>query len=91
MPLDLDVGDLFTGSDIWIWFQFTGSVLVWLVTFGQVWLMDSHEHWAGFVGLMLHVALIAGLNYSFGGRDAQHGNPPTPAAKVEAVPALKAS
>ncbi|RBP40364.1 hypothetical protein DES53_10871 [Roseimicrobium gellanilyticum] len=92
MPLDFDFGDLgdiFTSGDVWTWFQLTGSFLVWLVTFGQVWLMDSHEHWSGFIGLMFHVALIAGLTYSFGGSDVQHERPP--AAKVEAVPVPKAS
>jgi hypothetical protein len=65
MPLDFDFGDIpLSGSDFWIWFQFTGSLLVWLVTFGQIWLMNDHEHWAGFVGLMLHVAVIGGVLYA---------------------------
>ncbi len=58
IELVADISDAAFFEFIWWWFGVTGSVLVFLVTFGQVWLMEDRPHLAGFIGLALHIAVI---------------------------------
>lgn len=55
----LGILELVSGiADFWLWFSLTGSCVVWVVTLGQVWLVDDHPHWAALVGIMLHIVVL---------------------------------
>ncbi|QIF01750.1 hypothetical protein [Roseimicrobium sp. ORNL1] len=92
MPLDnFNIGDFFAGRDVWAWFQFTGSLLVSVVTFGRVWPRDFYPYWSGFIGLMLHVGVFVGIFYVQRLDDLPQTNQSArpPAAKAETSPAPK--
>ncbi len=54
------------GHIVWTVFQYMGASVVWLVTFGRVWMLDGNENWAGVVGLLLTIALGVCLFRVFG-------------------------
>jgi hypothetical protein len=74
-------------AECWCWFSLTGSCLVWMVTFGSVWLEDDHPHWAALVGMMLHVAVLTAVVYfcSAGSQGKVHQS----SAGKDSVPAQK--
>jgi hypothetical protein len=51
---------------LWTCFQYIGASLVWLVTFGRIWMLDEHENWAGVIGLVICIALGVCLYRVFG-------------------------
>jgi hypothetical protein len=51
---------------VWIGLQYVGASIVWLVTFGRVWMLDEHENWAGVLGLLVCIALGVCLYRVFG-------------------------
>ncbi|RBP40363.1 hypothetical protein DES53_10870 [Roseimicrobium gellanilyticum] len=64
----LEILELVGGlAECWGWFSLSGSCLVWVVTFGKVWLADDHPHWAGLFGIMLHVAVLVVVAVFFWG------------------------
>jgi hypothetical protein len=44
---------------IWWWMRATGACTVFLLTFGRVNLMERNDKLAGFVGIVVHIAMIA--------------------------------
>lgn len=76
MPLDEVVGEgcikllfrfLFEVFFEWFWHafwtccQYLGAFVVWLLTFGRVWLLDENENLAGLVGLLVVIAVSVWL------------------------------
>jgi hypothetical protein len=86
----LEILELASGiAEIWFWFSLTGSCLMWMVTFGRVWMIDDHPHWAAFIGIMLHVAVIAAVVFFWGGSKGEEQKTAT-STKQDSVAAQKA-
>ncbi|HSI65046.1 MAG TPA: hypothetical protein VLE43_18110 [Candidatus Saccharimonadia bacterium] len=54
------------GHIVWIALQYIGASVVWVITFGRVWMLDEHENWAGVLGLLIAIALGVCLFRVFG-------------------------
>jgi hypothetical protein len=50
----------------WVCCQYIGAWVVWLATFGRVWMLDEHENLSGLVGLLACIALGVCLYRVFG-------------------------
>ncbi|RBP40365.1 hypothetical protein DES53_10872 [Roseimicrobium gellanilyticum] len=50
---------------LWAICQYTGAVMVWVCTFGQVWPLYRHEHLAGAAGLLAYALLTWWLVRTF--------------------------